>query len=721
MRIAFVSLMAGSPWAASEVLWAAAAQRALQEGHEVFISTYDWQSRPAPLQELERLGARTVVRPLSRWHRRSAQVTRVTRTFAELEQFAPDVICVNQGGTYDLARSGSMTVLRSTLERMGTPYVLLCHCEQPAPPARNLQRARRMFARAAIVGMVADRLRGVSEAHLGMRLPNVCIFHNPVNLKRIERLPWPPGASPIRFAFVGRLDPVKNLESLIATLAGAQWRDRDWTLTVYGAGPDRSLLERQVLEAALGERIRFAGYVDDIAAVWATHHALLMPSRFEGVPLAMVEAMLCGRPVVATDVGGIAEWLEEGRSGFLIQAPAPEPIGAALERLWNHREHMEELGRHAHDHTMEKRDIDPAGTLLEWIRHATPGSRRIQHCPPVVPRQEETSARPLLSVVIPTYEPEQFLIEAVNSVLAQDPGPALMQIAVVDDGSKGTRPSTLLRNIAPAGRIEFHEHADNLGLAGNWNRGLSVARGRFVHLLHQDDTVSGGFYAKLLAGLESSPHIGMAFCRHAFIGDDSRIERISHLERRTPGVLPGWLDRICETQRIQCPAVVVRRAAYEALGGYRTDLRYALDWEMWARIASRYAVWYEPEVLAHYRRHAHTETARLEAVGQTNSDTMAAIEILATHSPPAQRDHIMRRAYRRLVRSHLRRASKLLEAGLPQLAARQLDSAGAALGRLPEDFRTRWSRGRLQRLAAQAAASPSMRTAHDHRASNESS
>lgn len=720
MRIAFVSLMAGSPWAASEVLWAAAAQRALGEGHEVFASTYDWQTRPAALEDLERRGARLDLRPLSRWQRRSAQITRVTRTFAALEEFEADVICVNQGGTYDLARSGSIGVLRSTLARMGTPYILLCHCEQPPPPARNLQKARQMFARAAIVGMVADRLRGVSEAHLGLPLPNVRIFHNPVNLRQIEYLPWPASPSPLRFAFVGRLDPVKNLESLIAAFTAEQWRDRDWTLTVHGAGPDRSLLERQAIAANLGERIRFAGYVDDITAVWATHHALLMPSRFEGVPLAMVEAMLCGRPVVATDVGGIAEWLEESRSGFLIEAPTPEKIGAALERLWKHREHMEELGRYAHGHTMEKRDIDPAGTLLDWLQQAAPAARRIQHCPPVAPRQEEASARPLLSVVIPTYEPEQFLIEAVRSVLSQDPGPAAMQIVVVDDGSKGTRPAALLEGIAPAGRIEFHEYADNLGLAGNWNRGISVARGQFVHLLHQDDTVHAGFYSKLLAGLERSPDIGMAFCRHAFIGDDNRIERISHLERRHPGVLPRWLERICETQRIQCPAVIVRREVYEALGGFRTDLRYALDWEMWARIASRHAVWYEPEVLANYRRHARTETARLEAVGQTSSDTMAAIEILATHTPLARRASIRRRAYRRLVRSHLRRASKLLEAGVPQLAAKQLDSASAALGRLPENLRTRLSRNRLERLAAQAGVSSCMK-APEHQTSGEHS
>lgn len=385
MRIAFVSVMAGSPWAASEVLWAETAQLALHEGHELLVSTFDWPNRPAVLDQLERSGARLAPRPLNRWYRRSALITRLNGSFNALRRFAPDVICINQGGTYDIARSGGNAVLRSVLSALGTPYVLLCHCEQPAPPPRNVRSAKAFFAGASVVGMVAARLQALSEAHLGAAIPNVRVFHNPVNLRTIKRLQWPALDTDVRFAFVGRLDPVKNVAALVHVLAQAPWRTRDWALTIFGSGPERRTLESQVQSAGLADRIHFGGFVDDIASIWADHHALILPSRFEGVPLAMIEAMLCGRPVVVTDVGGISEWVDEGRNGFLIAKPTPQDIANALERLWSHRGELEALGIHAHERTLAKRDADPARTLLNWIETAasTPYASVVRQSVPI--------------------------------------------------------------------------------------------------------------------------------------------------------------------------------------------------------------------------------------------------------------------------------------------------------------------------------------------------
>lgn len=376
MRIAFVSVMAGSPWAASEVLWAETARIACREGHEVLVSTFDWPHTPSEIAELAQLGARIHQRPLSRWYRRSALLTRIDRSFDALETFEPDVICVNQGGTYDIARSGHNAVLRATLSRMQVPYVLLCHCEQPPPARRNVAAAREVFARAALVGMVSLKLRAVSEAHLGTPIANVRAFHNPVNLERIEYLPWPALNETLKLAFVGRLDPVKNLGALITALSSHAWRTRNWSLTVCGVGPDRAQLEQRVRDASLADRIRFAGFIKDIAGLWSGHHALVMPSRFEGVPLAMIEAMLCGRPVIATNIGGISEWIDEGRCGWLIRRPEPQDIEAALEKLWSSRDQLEAMGRHAHERTLQRRDADPARTLLGWLRECAMRARR---------------------------------------------------------------------------------------------------------------------------------------------------------------------------------------------------------------------------------------------------------------------------------------------------------------------------------------------------------
>lgn len=306
-------------------------------------------------------------------------------------------------------------------------------------------------------------------------------------------------------------------------------------------------------------------------------------------------------------------------------------------------------------------------------------------------------SRPLISVAIPTFEPQSYLVETIRSVLSQDPGIASMQIAVIDDGSKRAHPRELLEGVAPPGRIEYYEHDSNVGLAANWNRALRVSRGQFVHILHQDDTVCAEFYSRLLSGLMSARTPGMAFSRHAFVDQNDHVQRISHRERWRSGILSNWIERISERQRIQCPAAIVRRDVYEALGGFRRDLSYALDWEMWVRIACKYDVWYEPEILAHYRRHSEAESARLQAGGQIAEDLLAALDAIATHLPQRKKTHLMQKAYRRLARQQIRRAAHSLRIG-HSAAADQLTSARLALDKLRNGIARRWLQLQLRRV-----------------------
>lgn len=106
----------------------------------------------------------------------------------------------------------------------------------------------------------------------------------------------------------------------------------------------RQVLERLSQKLGLTDRVVFAGF-SSVEEIWATNHVLVMPSRYEGLPLAMVEAMLCARPVVATDVAGHAEIVEDGVTGFLAVAPTVSSMSAALERFWNRRSEAEEIGR----------------------------------------------------------------------------------------------------------------------------------------------------------------------------------------------------------------------------------------------------------------------------------------------------------------------------------------------------------------------------------------
>lgn len=257
--------------------------------------------------------------------------------------------------------------------------------------------------------------------------------------------------------------------------------------------------------------------------------------------------------------------------------------------------------------------------------------------------------------MLPVYEPDHYLVEALRSVLSQDTGPEDMQIAVVDDASPTSDVQALLNQVVPPGRVEFYRTDENRGLSRNWNECLRVARGEIVHILHQDDWVAGGFYSHLLPAFAAHSEVGMAFCRHAFVDGDNRVTRISHRERWLAGSPAGWLQKISSHQRIQCASALVRRSVYEKLGGYRLDLHYALDWEMWVRIAANYCVWYEPKVLACYRRHDNNETARLRNDGMLARDILHAIEIFTDYLPADQRDELISAAYGSYARRTLKR------------------------------------------------------------------
>lgn len=306
--------------------------------------------------------------------------------------------------------------------------------------------------------------------------------------------------------------------------------------------------------------------------------------------------------------------------------------------------------------------------------------------PPIVPRREPATTR--FSVMLPTYEPDGKLAQALESVLRQALPPHAMQITVVDDGSRPGVVREIVESCDPAGRVEIIEQPLRLGLGGNWNRALDLARGTLVHLLHQDDYVLPGFYERIDAAFRKRPDIGMAFCRTRLVdAADRAIKTTSRLQWRS-GVLANWLPRIAERQRIQTPSVVVARRTYETLGGFRTDLQLALDWEMWVRIAAHAAVWYDPRPLAAYRRHPDNETTRLHASGAAWPDLARAIQINADSLPEEIRGPTLSASVRWYVASAMRTAQREIRHGDFARASVTLGHVPALLGLLDEELRS---------------------------------
>jgi glycosyltransferase involved in cell wall biosynthesis len=244
-------------------------------------------------------------------------------------------------------------------------------------------------------------------------------------------------------------------------------------------------------------------------------------------------------------------------------------------------------------------------------------------------------ARPFWSVMIPTYEPNpDYLARTLVAVLEQDPGPATMEIALVDDGSRTVDP----RESVPAGardRVSWFPGQRHAGIGRNWNACIEHARGQWVHILHQDDLVLDGFYERLRAGIASAPAVGAAFCRDVIIGaEGERIGRQRFI-RSTPGIVEDWIEHVFVGLDLRASALVVKRDVYEAIGGFRLDLQYALDWDMWKRIAAAYPLWYEPEPLACYRRHRGRATGTFMRTGANIAEIGRSIELSVSLLPPS--------------------------------------------------------------------------------------
>jgi GT2 family glycosyltransferase len=268
--------------------------------------------------------------------------------------------------------------------------------------------------------------------------------------------------------------------------------------------------------------------------------------------------------------------------------------------------------------------------------------------------------RPKWSVMIPAYNCSRHLADTLESVLAQDPGPELMQIEVVDDASDDG-PDRVVADVAH-GRVQLYRQPRNVGAASNFNTCIARARGEIVHLLHGDDWVRPGFYAALERGLGDA-EASAAFCRYIGADEKGHWHSLAPLERRSPGIIPDWLDRIGQGQRLQTPCMAVRRSVYEAVGGFDARLDGCEDWEMWVRIAARYPVWYEPEPLAVYRVHSSSLSGGQLRTGRDVRQLRRAVELNRALLPPEREQEISRAAQAAIAGAALRRARRLLDAG----------------------------------------------------------
>lgn len=176
---------------------------------------------------------------------------------------------------------------------------------------------------------------------------------------------------PNRFiAAVGRLTEQKGFDLLLPAFARARPSDGSWHLVIAGDGPDREELIRLVHRLGLSECVHLLGRVQDVGAVLSSASAFVLPSRFEGFPNALLEAMACGLPSVATDCqSGPGEIITDETDGLLVEESNVASLADALHRLMTDEELRMRLGEAAQRSVADRFSIQTVGQ--EWDRAIT--------------------------------------------------------------------------------------------------------------------------------------------------------------------------------------------------------------------------------------------------------------------------------------------------------------------------------------------------------------
>ncbi len=371
MKFGFYSCMSGMPWGGSEVLWQRAARKLQIEGHDLTVNFKWWSYKAPTLQHLEDHGA-------SIWYRNQPPLPflqRQTETIkglfgaaspglprdcsgkAWLDSEKPDAVLITLGYHPD------PITIAEECENRGIPYGINLQCASNFffIHGDRVDEYRRWYQNAEKVFFVSDENQHKLENNIAMKLDNAQIIANPFNVDYDSAPQWPTDDSEFRIALVGRVHfQSKGQDIIVDVMRQQKWRKRKIKIRFYGhdQGNKRQLLDLIKMHG-LEDQLEFIGFSDSVEKIWEDNHALLLPSRYEGAPLVVIEAMLCNRIAITTDIGRNRELMDDNESGFVALGATVELMDEAMERAWQKRHQWREMGELAGKQIRERYSDDP--------------------------------------------------------------------------------------------------------------------------------------------------------------------------------------------------------------------------------------------------------------------------------------------------------------------------------------------------------------------------
>lgn len=371
--------MAGLPWGGSEELWSRAALALLEQGHQISVN---YKRRKQPVERLELLksqGAELYLRHgirFGRALRKAMHAIHVGRHpgLKWLKAARPDFVLLSVGFHLD------ETSITQTLREQGIPYAMLV---QSASPYHWIEMNRFAIERAAYDGavrcfFVSKQNQAIVETNLALDLADAEIVDNPFQMSLDAAPAWPSCDKSWKLACVARVHfQSKAQDLLLSVMRQPKWRSRPVEIHCWG-GDGGSMQQAKQLIAMHGlqKQVFLHGFTQDVEAIWRNHHALVLPSRFEGNALAMIEAMLCGRMPIVTDVGRVSELVDDNENGFIARAATVELLDDALERAWQRRHEWQAMGTRAAQTIRQRHSLQPAEDFAASLLSVATGQRQ---------------------------------------------------------------------------------------------------------------------------------------------------------------------------------------------------------------------------------------------------------------------------------------------------------------------------------------------------------
>lgn len=230
----------------------------------------------------------------------------------------------------------------------GVPMIHTIHNQAEQEAVSLDQKIGRFLFRQgkALPVALSPQIRDSIVRLYGLPEGQIPVVRNGIDLSRCQVKTDYSLHDPVELIHVGRFYPQKNHEAILDALVLLNQRGLSARVRFFGEGPRMEEIQEKAASLGIDSQVRFEGVTDNVFVPMSQSDLFVLPSRWEGLPMTVIEAMGTGLPVIASDVGGLRDMVEDGKSGILIE-PTAQALAQAVMTLARDEETRQAMGEHA--------------------------------------------------------------------------------------------------------------------------------------------------------------------------------------------------------------------------------------------------------------------------------------------------------------------------------------------------------------------------------------